>query len=127
VIVDLMAMVDDLIDVSCSGGEYQGSRVVNVLLKDSHLFRLIDIASVDTFLLPLPYRFLISLMCLVSEMAYLAVLSPHAASISLMCPVSFTFCRVGADRQRTLTLVVFYRYTSIILSKIELVIEWLER
>jgi hypothetical protein len=46
---------------------------MDILLKDSHLFRLIDIVRVDTFLLPLSYRRLILLMCLVSEMAYLAV------------------------------------------------------
>jgi hypothetical protein len=73
VIPDLMAMVNELFGVCFSGGEYQGGRVVNVLLKDSHPFRLIDITSVDTFLLPLSYLFLIFLMCLVSEMAYLAV------------------------------------------------------
>ena len=60
-----------------------GSRVVNVLLKDSRRILLIGIANVDTFILPLSYRCLISVMCLVSEMAYLAVLSPFGASISL--------------------------------------------
>jgi hypothetical protein len=58
-------------------------QVVNVLLKDSHPFLLIDTTNVDTFILPLSYRCLISPMCLVSEMAYLAVLSPFGASISL--------------------------------------------
>ena len=41
------------------------------------------------FPLPLSYRCLISRVCLAPEMAYLAVLSPVAASISLSCPVSF--------------------------------------
>jgi hypothetical protein len=51
----------------------RGGQVVNAWLRYSHPFLLIDIASVDTFLLPFSYRRLISLMCLVSEMAYLAV------------------------------------------------------
>jgi hypothetical protein len=74
VIPDLMAMVNVLFGVCCSGGEYQGVEWrMDILLKDSHLFRLIDIVRVDTFLLPLSYRRLIFLMCLVSEVAYLAV------------------------------------------------------
>jgi hypothetical protein len=58
-------------------------QVGDILLQDRHPFLLIDIASVGTFLLPLSYRCLISVMCRVPEMAYLAVLSPIAASISL--------------------------------------------
>jgi hypothetical protein len=84
VIPDLMAMVNELFGVCFSGGEYQGVEWrMDILLKDSRLFHLIDVVSVDTFILPLSYRCLISLMCLVSEMAYLAVWPPFGASISL--------------------------------------------
>lgn len=65
-------------------------RVVGALLKDDHPFpsyRHVGLV-LDTSISPLSYRRLIFLVCLVSEMAYLAGLSPLAASISLSCSVS---------------------------------------
>jgi hypothetical protein len=81
---------------------------VAILLKGNHFFLIIDIATVDTFLLPLSYRWLILLMCLLSEMAYLAVLSPHAASISLLSPVSFAESELTDGRTLTLEQSPFF-------------------
>lgn len=51
-------------------------------------FLLIDMSVLDTSVSPLSYRRLILLVCLVSEMAYPAGLSPLAASISLSGSIS---------------------------------------
>jgi len=73
-------------------------------LKVHDPFFLIDMVNMDTFPLPLSLIVvLISWMCLVPEMAYHAVLSPVAASISLSCPVSFSESELT---DQTLTLVL---------------------